>query len=221
MYNKLMPLQSGKHILVVVVIILVILASVMFALTKANNGSAPGVRGNYGPKPESNLVDSYYANEIYYECSRTIHGQWAKGSAGQIPSPAWEFRPDSIEEAKKYCREGGIIEYKSVLDIMKMKDISEIVEKYDSYEVSVKALSHKYINDKEYLSRILPNYKSSSIDCIIVVNSPEGTRFFLENGDVHDDHDDHKYIEVPAEEFLASLNNAPDADVTAFWLALH
>ncbi len=216
-----MSLKPKKRILILALIVLFILVTAFFVLVVRNNGSAPGFSGGYGPKPESNLVDSYYANEIYYDCSKAISGQWVKGSAGPQASPAWEFRPDSLEEAKKYCREGAVIEYKSVIEIMKMKDVSETIAKYDSYKVSVKALGHKYIHDKEYLSRILPSYKSSSIDCIIVVSYPEGTRFFIENGEIHESHSDHKYIEVPTKEFLASLNKASDEDITAFWLGLH
>lgn len=216
-----MPLKLKKRYLVLALVVVFALVSAFVVLKVRNNGSLPGASRGYGPKPESNLVDSYYANEIYYDCSKAISGQWVKGSAGPQASPAWEFRPDSLEEAKKYCREGAVIEYKSVIDIMKRDDVSRIIDKYESYLVSVKALSHKYIDDKEYLDRILPNYKSNSIDCIIVVNSPEGTRLFLENGEVHESHDDHKYIEVPTKEFLDSLSKASDEDITAFWLGLH
>ncbi len=65
-----------------------------------------------------------------------------------------------------------------------------------------------------------PGFDAPTVDCIIVVHSPEGTRFFVENGAVHESHSDHRYEEVPADEFLASLNAASDEDVTAFWLGL-
>ena len=99
--------------------------------------------------------------------------------------------------------------------------MSSIIEKYDTTQASVRALGHIYIHDKEYLKRILPAYSDMKIDCIIVVHSPEGTRFFIENGEKHESHKDHQYIEVPSSEFLASLNNASDSDVNSFWLALH
>lgn len=108
-----------------------------------------------------------------------------------------------------------------MLDILRKEDVATLIGKYSPAEAWVKALGHTYIHDKAYLNRILPIYSTIKIDCIIVVHSPEGTRFFIENGEKHETHDDHQYLEVPAAEFLASLYNAPDADVTAFWLGLH
>jgi uroporphyrinogen-III synthase len=99
--------------------------------------------------------------------------------------------------------------------------VGSVIEKYGVEEASARALRHKYIEDKDYLSRILPEYSAENIDCIIVVHSPEGTRFFLENGEVHTEHDDHKYIELASEDFVASLNKAPKQDVIDFWLGLH
>ena len=132
-------------------------------------------------------------------------------------------RPYSSKDDTSGCGPGGeyCIEYRAVLDILKREDVHATISKYGSVRSSVKALGHKYIDDKDYLNRILPNYNSVAIDCIIVVHSPDGTRFFIENGAVHENHEDHMYMEVPSEEFLASLNNASDEDVTAFWLSLH
>lgn len=129
--------------------------------------------------------------------------------------------PVSQEEAKKYCRSEGVIEYRAVFDILKREDVSSIIAKYDTTQAWVRALGHKYIHAKEYLKRILPAYSDMKIDCIIVVHSPESTRFFIEDGEKHKSHHDHHYREVPAQEFLTSLNNAPDTDVTSFWLGLH
>lgn len=166
-----------------------------------------------------------------YECSKPI--------SGKSNSQESEFVPNNTEDLKNFCRPynndsdnptspsgcgpGGsyCIEYRAVIDILQREDVSSTISKYGSVRSSVKALGHKYIDDKQYLKRILPDYSNVAIDCIIVVHSPEGTRFFIENGEVHKNHDDHQYIEVPSEEFLASLNNAPDKDVNAFWLGLH
>jgi hypothetical protein len=164
-------------------------------------------------------------NGTTYECSKAI----------PVKMTSEGFSPKNIEDLRNFCRPYSksndpsgcgpgskyCIEYRAVIDILKRKDVSATVSKYGSVRSSVRALEHKYIGDKEYLSRILPDYINVIIDCIIVVHSPEGTRFFIENGEVHETHNDHKYIEIPSEEFLASLNNASDEDVTAFWLGLH
>jgi hypothetical protein len=179
----------------------------------------------YTQRTTETLQSGFSIDGTYYECSEAI--------PGKVTSDG--FSPKNIEDLKNFCRpynssldptgcgQRGVfcIEYRAVIDILKREDVSNTISKYGSVRSSVKALGHTYIDDKEYLNRILPDYNSVAIDCIIVVHSPEGTRFFLENGDVHNSHDEHKYIEVPSEEFLASLNNASDEDVTAFWLGLH
>lgn len=179
----------------------------------------------YSQRTTETLESTFYIDGTAYECSKAI----------SVKRTSEKTAPKSIEDLKNYCRPynssldptgcgpGGeyCIEYRAVIDILKREDVNDTISKYGSVRSSVKALGHKYINDKEFLNRILPEYSNAVIDCIIVVNSPEGTRFFIENGEVHETHDDHKYIEVPSEEFLTSINNASDEDVTAFWLGLH
>jgi hypothetical protein len=174
-----------------------------------------------GPKPQSTSESKFLLNEEFYECSEKIDGKWVKAIVGSFGSPGYYFQPSNQEEFAKYCRMTGIIEYQAVLDILQRDDVNMVIEKYSTAEVWVRALGHKYIHDKDYLFRILPAYRNIKIDCIIVVHSPEGTRFFIENGDKHDSHDDHRYLEIPDAEFLSSLNQAHDSDVTNFWLGLH
>ena len=179
----------------------------------------------YNKRNTETLQNGFFIDGTTYECSEAIPGKMT--SEG--------FSPKNMEDLRNFCRPysssndpsgcgpGGeyCIEYRAVIDILKRNDVRATVSKYGSVRSSVKALGHTYIYDKEYLNRILPDYSNVAIDCIIVVHSPDGTRFFIENGDVHKSHDDHKYIEVPSEKFLASLNRASDEDVTAFWLGLH
>jgi len=176
--------------------------------------------------------DSFNYQAVGYQCSDKVRG--IKGIRG--------FTPKNQEEFKKYCRafdsvdsefpnrggcyssmNGGTIceEYRAVLDILRRNDVRETIGQYSPSNAWVKALGHTYIQDKDYLNRILPAYSKVKIDCIIVVHSPEGTRFFIENGENHETHKDHQYQEVPSSEFLASLNNASDSDITNFWLSLH
>lgn len=173
--------------------------------------------------------DSFDYQEVSYQCSDKVIGQ--KSIRG--------FTPNNQEEFKKYCRafyseypssggcyrseHGGEIceEYRAVLDILRRDDVRKTISQYSPSNAWVKALGHKYIQDKDYLKRILPAYSEVKIDCVIVVHSPESTRFFVENGEKHKGHTDHQYIEVSSSDFLASLNNAPDSDVNNFWLGLH
>lgn len=177
-----------------------------------------------------NQSSSFTYQKVKYECGKKISGR----------STINGFKPNDQQEFVEFCRmyeefpgfpdlcsgdnvpefcHG--IEYRAVIDILRRDDVAKIIEKYGTTRSSVRALGHKYIHDKAYLKRILPAYSDMKIDCIIVVHSPEGTRFFIENGEKHESHDDHHYLEVPSSEFLASLNQASDADITAFWLGLH
>lgn len=173
--------------------------------------------GNDDKVGKTYLRNEFGDGNFVYNCSKEIRVIYKGSSLG----PGAVYTPKNHEEFTKYCRSGAAIEYRAVIDILKRDDVSSIIDKYDTTQASVRALGHTYIHDKDYLNRILPAYSDTKIDCIIVVHSPEGTRFFIENGEIHESHDDHKYIEVPSADFLPSLNQAPDADVTAFWLGLH
>ena len=166
---------------------------------------------------ETYLKKSFGDGNFLYTCSKDIEVIYEGSSHG----PGEVYRPVNQEQFSKYCRSDAVIEYKAVIDILKRQDVDSLIEKYDTTQASVRALGHAYIQDKDYLNRILPAYSDVKIDCIIVVHSPERTRFFIEDGEVHDSHDDHQYREVPAKEFLTSLNNASSEDVTNFWLGLH
>ncbi len=174
-----------------------------------------------GPKPEGNSESTFLYQETFYNCSQEIRGQWTEHWVGNPGGPGYYFVPDNKGDLDRYCRMDAVIEYRAVLDILKREDVHKTIEKYDTAQAWVRALGHQYIHDKDFLTRILPAYSTMKIDCIIVVHSPEGTRFFIENGEKHDSHEDHHYLEVPAAEFLASLNSAPESDVTNFWLGLH
>lgn len=166
---------------------------------------------------EKYFVKGFGDGTFIYNCSKEIEVVYMGSSMG----PGVVYRPVNQDEFGKYCRSSAAIEYRAVLDILRRKDIDQLVDKYDQSQVWARALGHKYIHDKDYLRRILPAYSDVKIDCIIVVHSPEGSRFFIENGEVHKSHDDHQYLEVSSEEFLASLNKASDSDRNNFWLALH
>ncbi len=174
-----------------------------------------------GPKPESTFESSFLYQEVGYACSKPIEGEWTEARIGIEGEPGYYFVPKSETELNKFCRTTYAIEYRAVIDILKRDDVSSVIAKYDTSEAWVRALGHTYIHDTAYLDRILPAYSDVKIDCIIVVHSPEGSRFFIEDGEVHASHSDHHYREVPSDEFLASLNNAPDEDVNNFWLGLH
>lgn len=187
-----------------------------FSMLRSQNNDTDDF-GNGDKVGKTYLRSGFGDGNFLYSCSKEIEVRYEGSSLG----PGAVYTPVNQEEFRKYCRSNAAIEYRAVIDILKREDVSKIIAKYDTVHASVKALGHTYINDKDYLKRILPAYSDVKIDCIIVVHSPEGTRFFIEDGEKHESHHDHHYREVPDIEFLASLNSASDADVTAFWLGLH
>lgn len=207
---------SKKQIIVITTVLVAGAAITSFAVLRSQNSDTDEF-GNGDKVGKTYLRSGFGDGNFLYSCSKEIEVTYQGSSLG----PGAVYTPVNQEEFRKYCRGNGAIEYRAVIDILKRDDVSSIIAKYDTTQASVRALGHKYIHDKDYLKRILPAYSHIKIDCIIVVHSPEGTMFFMEDGDVHQSHADHHYKEVPPEEFLASLNNASDTDITNFWLGLH
>ncbi len=207
---------SNKQVITITAALVTGLAIFGFAVFRSQNSDSEDF-GNDDMIGKTYLRSGYGDGNFLYSCSKEIEVVYQGSSLG----PGAVYTPVNQEEADKYCRSNAAIEYRAVIDILKRDDVSSVIAKYDTTQASVKALGHKYIHDKDYLKRILPAYSDVKIDCIIVVHSPEGTRFFIEDAEKHESHHDHRYREVPAEEFLASLNKAPDVDVNNFWLALH
>lgn len=202
--------QNGFSVVEVmlVVLILTVVGTVGFVVYRYQLQNTVG---------KASQTNRFGDGDFTYSCSKGIEVRYE----GSLDGAGDVFKPTNQEDFTKYCRSNAAIEYRAVIDVLKREDVSDVIAKYDTTKASVRALGHKYIHDKEYLHRILPAYNNMKIDCIIVVHSPEGTRFFLENGETHESHNDHEYIEVPTEEFLASLNASSDSDINNFWLGLH
>ena len=211
--------KINKKFIALIIIVLAVSALVGGLLVSSKSDSSRD--DQRGPRPQGKSEAQFLYQEVYYSCSKPISGEWIDALVGQLGEPGYYFKPANMQDLEKFCRIDSVIEYHAVIDILEREDVNKVIEKYDTTEAWVRALGHRYIHDKDYLNRILPAYSNTKIDCIIVVHSPEGTRFFIENGEVHKSHSDHKYIEVPANEFLASLNKAPDSDINNFWLGLH
>lgn len=109
-----------------------------------------------------------------------------------------------------YC--AVIIEYHAAIEVYEMPGIKAEIDTYSTDEAWVSPLNYAYVEDKDFINRILPLYTDINIHCIIRVHLPNGDRFFLEDGDV-----EHHFIEVSEQDFLTSLNQASKDDVETFW----
>jgi hypothetical protein len=166
-----------------------------------------------------------------FECSKPIAGTWTKNpNPNDLEFADW-FVPVRLSDLQKFCRTTSSIEYHAVVDVLARPDVAAVIGRYPTEVASVRALAAKYITDPALLHRILPEYRNVKIYCVIVVQSPEGNRFFLELVDgAHLEQADPSaerdprtdaYVEVPAEKFLASLHQADPSDISEFWMSLH
>lgn len=178
-----------------------------------------------------------------YRCSQPIEGRIRSGytvrGGGYAPSKYWRelrngdlervpkewrrarparvFVPTDRVEARKLCRANAIIEYGSVLDILRKPWVERLIARHSPRAAWVRALHHDYIQDKEYLALILPAFDAERVDCVIVVHSPERDVFFVEYAPRHEGHRDHRYARLSERAFRASLAAAPAAARAAFW----
>jgi hypothetical protein len=185
----------------------------------------------------------YWRRWSGYTCSKPIEGRMRRGfqaGGGYVPRRYWRelrdgdleqvpknwrhrarpariFVPSDGAEARKFCRANIIIEYRSVLDILRKPWVERLIARHSPRAAWVRALHHDYIHDKEYLALILPAFDAERVDCVIVVHSAERDVFFVEYAPQHEGHPDHRYARLSEREFHASLAAAPAADRAAFW----
>lgn len=204
--------------------------------------NGPGSEQSTGGKPTVERK-RYWRRWSGYQCSKPIEGRMRRGfqvvGGGYVPRRYWrELRDGDLEqvpkqwrrarparvfvpldrvEARKFCRPNAIIEYRSVLDILRKPWVERLISRHSPRAAWVRALHHDYIHDKEYLARILPAFEAERVDCVIVVHSPERDVFFVEYAPRHEGHADHRYVRLSEREFRASLAAAPAADRVAFW----
>ncbi len=104
------------------------------------------------------------------------------------------------------------IEYHAAAEIYERPDVKTVIDKYPSHIAWVSPLNYAYIEDKDFVKKLLPDYAHVNVHCILVAHSPDGTRYFLEDGDTAD-----VFIEIPSDEFNEMLMNASPEDVETFW----
>jgi hypothetical protein len=67
------------------------------------------------------------------------------------------------------------------LTVLQKPEVLDLISKYQYKDVSIKALEFKYIQDKEFVHRLLPQYKDREIGCIIILETPNEKMVFLED----------------------------------------
>ena len=155
-------------------------------------------------------VTSYSDGNNYYTCSRPV-----KAKLQRVPSPlggqeAWEYVPVDKEEAKLFCYSNAAIENKGKIKILQRSEVQTLTGKYAYKDMSVKALEFKYIEDKEFVKRLLPDYKDKQIGCIIIFETPKEKLVYLEDENLNT----FEKIDYPV--FTQKLNQISEADRELF-----
>lgn len=106
------------------------------------------------------------------------------------------FRPVDPEEARVFCHITYAIEYKGKLTVLQKPEVLALIAKYPYKDVSIKALEFKYIQDTDFVNRLLPQYIGREIGCIIVLETPNEKLVYLEDENLNTfDQIDYKLFE--------------------------
>lgn len=146
-----------------------------------------------------------------YECSKPIQLKLTKVSSyspdgGMIDA----YVPVDPDEARLFCHMTYAIEYKGKLEILRRPDVLGLVNQYPYKDSSIKALEFQYIQDKDYVHRLLPMYQDREIGCIIVLETPGEKRVYLEDEDLE------TFEEMDYTAFMQQLNTVSPADRQLF-----
>jgi hypothetical protein len=114
-----------------------------------------------------------------YQCSKSIKliSYTVSSQDGQY----YDYQPLDRDEAKLFCHMTSAFEYKGKLTVLQKPEVLELINKYQYRDVRIKALEFQYIEDKEFVHRLLPQFKDKEIGCIIVLETPNEKLVFLED----------------------------------------
>jgi len=136
---------------------------------------------DYEDEPEFIFDTQYVDKEHIYECSRPIKLQ-KRGRVGtMLGGERTVYLPVDTDEANLFCHDVAIIEYKGKLTVLQKPEVLDLIGKYQYKDVTIKALEFKYIQDKEFVNRLLPQYRDREIGCIIILETPKEKLVFLED----------------------------------------
>ena len=133
--------------------------------------------------PEFKYVTEYNTGGAGYACSKPIKVQRQRKLVQHLDGSNWEtlYLPVDPDEAKLFCHGTWIEEYKGKLTVLQKPEVLDLISKYPYKDVNIKALEFKYIQDKEFVNRLLPQYKDREIGCIIILETPNEKMLLLED----------------------------------------
>ncbi len=120
------------------------------------------------------------------------------------------FNPVDWDEARLFCYATYVIEYKGKLTVLQKPEVLDLISHYQYKDVSIKALEFKYIQDKDFVNRLLPQNKGQEIGCIIVLETPNEKRVYLEDEKLQ------TFKEFAYKVFEQNLNSVSETDRQLF-----
>ena len=105
----------SKKKTVIITLSLVTLAIAGFSAAFYANGKEIPLIEKY---PKTRFNNSYGDNTYFYVCSKEIELKRTEGNT-ELGTPM--YLPLNSEDAKRFCRSEGVIEYRAVIDILKGK----------------------------------------------------------------------------------------------------
>jgi hypothetical protein len=115
-------------------------------------------------------------------CSKPLRA--ASYTKNKFTGERVNFYPVNKDEAALFCHNTYAIEYKGKLTVLQKPEVLELINKYSYKDVSIKALEFKYIEDRQFVHRLLPQYANREIGCIIVIETPNEKLVYLEDEDL-------------------------------------
>ena len=143
-----------------------------------------------------------------YACSRPIK---LVSNSVNLKGEAVDFNPVDESEAKLFCHMTSAEEYKGKIKVLQMPEVIKLIAQYRYKDVSIKALEFKYIQDKEYVHRLLPDYQDKKIGCIILLITPGGDKVYLEDENLN------TFDELDYQTFAHYLDRVSPADKKLFY----
>jgi hypothetical protein len=171
-------------------------------------GTDPQGSGKFGEIKCSVYIQGRVTRDIY------SNGKEVPPFPGQIA----DIKPADQAEAKQNCTLVSTaipIENDGKETVLQKPEVQLLISQYGANQVQLKALKFSYIQDTNFMERLLPIYKGRDIGCIIVLTTPGMSRVYIEDEKLN------TFEELDYQTFTDYLNKASSADRNLFLSNLH
>ena len=168
-------------------------------------------------EPQFKYVTEYSTGDAGYACSKPVKVQRQRRLVQHMLGSNGEtlYLPVDPDEAKLFCHGTWIEEYKGKLTVLQKPEVLDLISKYQYKDVSIKALEFKYVQNREFVNRLLPQYKDREIGCIIILETPNERMVFLEDEGLQ------TFVQMDYKLFDKQLDKVGPADKQIFLKSLH